>query len=278
MLESDSASPALPTAESGPVELIGGRADCGWLLVCDHASNFMPPEYGALGLDSAQLERHIAYDIGAAALTRCLAARLGAPAVLSRFSRLLIDPNRGPDDPTLIMRLSDGAVVPGNARLDESERRRRIERFYAPYDGAIATAIERAISAGNPPAIVSIHSFTPHWRGTARPWQVGILWDEDPWLARPLIAQLGREGDLTVGDNEPYSGKLEGDTMYRHGTRRGLAHALIEVRQDLISAPDGIAEWCERLGDALNALAGTPGLNDIRHYGSATCANRRDEP
>lgn len=251
-------------AAFAPVAFVEGSPASGWLLVCDHATNRMPDEYRGLGLSNEELERHIAFDIGVDGLTRCLAARLGAPAVLSQFSRLLIDPNRGLDDPTLVMRLSDGAVVPGNAGIDAAERKRRVARFYAPYDAAIRAAIDRAVEAGHPPAILSIHSFTPLWRGHRRPWQVGVLWDSDPRLAVPLIAALERDPSLTVGDNEPYSGRLEGDTMYRHATRRGLAHALIEVRQDLIAEPEGIAEWCDRLGDALSGLAGTPGLNEIR--------------
>src|SRR5262245_35262995 len=120
-------------AEFAPYELIPGDAGCGLVLLCDHASNALPPEYGDLGLGAAEFRRHIAYDIGAAAVTRELAARLGAPAVLSCYSRLLIDPNRGEDDPTLIMRLSDGAVIPGNHHVDADERERRIARYYAPY-------------------------------------------------------------------------------------------------------------------------------------------------
>ena len=173
-------------------------------------------------------------------MTRALARRLGAPAVLSTFSRLLIDANRGEDDPTLIMRLSDGAIVPGNAAVDAAERARRIARFHAPYHAAIDAAIERAIAAGSPPALVSIHSFTPVWRGHARPWHAGVLWDGDPRFAVPLIEALRADPALVVGDNEPYSGALANDTMYRHGTERGLAHALVEIRQDLIADEAGV--------------------------------------
>ncbi|ESR23105.1 N-formylglutamate amidohydrolase [Lutibaculum baratangense] len=246
-----------------PFEVIEGRADTPYLLLCDHASNSLPAEYGTLGLTESELERHIGYDIGAEAVTRMLAGRLGCPAVMSRFSRLLIDPNRGADDPTLIMRLSDGAVVPGNARVGEAERQRRIERYYEPYHRAVDGAINAAIAAGRPPALVSIHSFTPLWRGVRRPWEIGILWDGDPRLPVPMIDMLSRDAALTVGDNEPYSGRLKGDTMYRHGTCRGLAHALVELRQDLIADEAGAAHWAGLLGDLLDALAGTPHLNEI---------------
>jgi predicted N-formylglutamate amidohydrolase len=188
--------------------------------------------------------------------------------VLSTFSRLLIDANRGEDDPTLIMRLSDGAVVPGNASVDAGERARRIARFHAPYHTAVETAIVRALETGHPPAIFSIHSFTPVWRGYRRPWHAGVLWDTDPRFALPLIAALRADPALVVGDNEPYSGALANDTMYRHATRRGLAHGLIEIRQDLIGDDAGAEAWADRLEPILVRLNRDPELHTIRHYGS----------
>ena len=256
--------------DAAPYETVAGDPACGLLLLCDHASNRLPPVYGDLGLAAPEFERHIAYDIGAAPLTRALAAELGAPALLSSYSRLLIDLNRGIDDPTLIMRLSDGAIVPGNHPLREEERLNRIAAYHTPYHEAIAAAIERAIAAGVPPALVSIHSFTPVWRGEQRRWQIGILWDSDPRLAGPLIAELAAEGALVVGDNEPYSGDLIGDTLYHHGTRRGLAHALIEVRQDLIADAEGVREWAERLAPIFRDLNARPGMHDVVHHGSRT--------
>jgi predicted N-formylglutamate amidohydrolase len=258
------------TDTEAAVEMVGGDPKNGILLLCDHASNRLPASYGALGLQLTELERHIAYDIGAAALTRALASRLDAPAVLSSFSRLLIDLNRGEDDPTLIMRLSDGAVVPGNHPLADSERMRRIESYYAPYHAAVSAAIDAATGAGTVPALISIHSFTPVWRGEKRRWQVGVLWDADPRLAVPLIEALAADGTLVVGDNEPYRGALAGDTMYRHGTVRGLAHALIEVRQDLIAEAAGVAEWAERLAAILAALNRRPDIHEIHFHGSLT--------
>ena len=237
-----------------PVEEIAGRVSSGALILCDHASNAVPPDLGDLGLTADQFERHIAYDIGAAAVTRELARLLEAPAVLTRFSRLVIDPNRGRDDPTLVMRLSDGAVVPGNARVDEAEVARRVARFYDPYDAAITAAIDRAMAARTPPAIVCVHSFTPSWRGTPRPWHVGILWDADDRLARPLLDGLCAEPGLVVGDNEPYDGALAGDTVDRHATRLGLTNALIEIRQDLIADEAGAKAWAERFVRLLSPL------------------------
>lgn len=258
-----------PTVDDFPApESIAGPADAGIVILCDHASNAIPAEYGQLGVSPAQLGRHIGYDIGAAGVTRGLAAALGVPAVLSTFSRLLIDPNRGRDDPTLVMRLSDGAIVPGNARIGEDEIARRVERYYEPYHAAVTAQIDACIAAGKPPVLFSVHSFTPSWKSIPRRWQVGVLWDRDPRFAVPLIEALAAEGDLEVGDNEPYRGSLRGDCLHRHGTGRGLAHALIEIRQDLIGDDAGIAYWVDRLARLLPPLMARDGLHDIVHYGS----------
>ena len=265
-------------SEITPFRCLEGDAGTGCLLVCDHASNAFPGGPEALGLGLDQLERHIAYDIGAAAVTERLSTLMGVPAVLSGFSRLLIDPNRGLDDPTLIMQLSDGAVVPANRILDEAERSRRIERYYEPYHTAIDAGIDAAIAGGTPPAILSIHSFTPHWKGEPRPWHVTVLWDNDPRLPKPLIDGLREDAQLFVGENVPYSGELKGDTLYRHGTSRGLAHALIEIRQDLIAEETGQIEWAERLAAILTRLFKQSTYADefraVRHYGSLTDAAR----
>ena len=251
-------------------EALEGDLGGGLLILVDHASNRMPPEYGNLGLPPAELERHIAYDIGAGPLARSLAERFGAPSILTRFSRLLIDPNRGEDDPTLVMRLSDGAVVPGNARVDGAEIQRRISRFYEPYHRVVAETLDSMIAAGGPPAVLAIHSYTPIWKGAPRPWHAGILWDRDPRMALPLLQALREEPGLRVGDNEPYLGSLKGDTMYRHGTCRGLPHVLLEVRNDLIAAPAGVLEWADRLEPVLRGILADQSLYEIRHYGSAS--------
>lgn len=230
--------------------LEGGRQDL--LLTCDHASRALPDGYGTLGIGEAALARHIGWDIGAAALTEALVKRLDAPAVLSGFSRLLVDCNRAPDDPTLICELSDGTVIGGNRGLAAEEVVRRIERFHAPYHQAIARQIEGMRQSVEAPAIVSIHSFTPTMRGRVRPWHCGILWDKDPRLAVPLMAKLGAEPGLEVGDNQPYSGKSHvGYTMGRHGATAGLPHVLIEIRQDEIDQAAGVARWAERLARVL---------------------------
>jgi predicted N-formylglutamate amidohydrolase len=254
-----------------PIERIAGALDAGALVICDHAANALPPRYGDLGLPRQALARHIGYDIGAAWLARRLAARLGAPAILSTFSRLLIDPNRGGDDPTLVMRISDGDLVPGNARIDATEIARRRRLYWAPYREAITTMTEAMLASGEPPAILSIHSFTPHWRGQTRPWKVGLLWDADPRLPAALIHALGQELDIgvaAVGDNEPYDGALPGDTIYAVATARGLSSALIEVRQDLIGERDAAEAWGDRLARLLAPLIASPAMRAPQDWGS----------
>jgi len=251
-------------------ERIAGDAETGLILICDHASNAIPPAYGSLGLPPDELERHIGYDIGAAGVTRRLAATLGCPAVLSRFSRLLIDPNRGEDDPTLVMRLSDGAIVPGNRHADASEVERRLDLFHRPYHAAIEAEIGAMLAAGVVPAIFSMHSFTPVWRGVPRPWHAAVLWDSDPRFNLELIAALEAPGDLIVGDNEPYDGALRNDCLYRHATTRGLAGTLLEVRQDLIADAAGQEAWAARLAGVLPDILARPALHEIAFHGSRT--------
>jgi predicted N-formylglutamate amidohydrolase len=258
--------------EETPYRRIDGDWGKGLLLLCDHAENRIPPCYDTLGLTHEDLGRHIAYDIGAAAVTELLAQALGVPALLTRFSRLLIDPNRGVDDPTLVMQVSDGRIVPGNAGIAPQEIEARINRYYLPYHHAVDVAIDTATAAGKPPVLLAIHSFTQAWKSVPRPWQVTVLWDKDPRLAVPLLEGLRALPGIVVGDNVPYTGQLRGDTLYRHGTLRGLAHALIELRQDLVLAPDGQAEWAGRLaavvGDILARRDLSPRLHAIEHYGS----------
>jgi predicted N-formylglutamate amidohydrolase len=251
--------PAKSTAEAPypAFEAIPGALDAGALVICDHASNAIPPGYGTLGLKRETLQRHIAYDIGAADVARALAALIGAPAVLSTYSRLVIDPNRGLDDPTLVMRYSDGAIVPGNAYIDAAEIARRSLRFWAPYRQAIAATVEAMIATGEPPALISIHSFTDVWRGFSRPWKIGILWDRDDRIPKPLIRALLAEPDLCaadVGDNEPYDGALAGDTIDAIATLRRLANALIEIRQDLITERKNALAWADRIARLLRPI------------------------
>lgn len=249
-----------------------GRAPV--LILCDHASNAVPDDYARLGLPDGAFTRHIAYDPGAAALSEALADALDAPAILSCFSRLIIDPNRGLDDPTLVMRLSDGQIIPGNRDLAPEAITARIDRHYAPYHAAITSAIDASLAACVVPALISVHTFTPVWRGVARPWHAGLLWDRDDRLARLFIDGLRADPSLIIGDNAPYSGALKNDCLYRHGTARGLAHVLIEIRNDLLATPEGVTQWCGRLAQIVKAAhadaATRTDLATVKLYGSRT--------
>lgn len=265
-------------------ETINADARPELIFVCDHASNAVPAEFASLGLPPELFKQHIAYDIGAADVTRAFAAAFNAPAILGTYSRLLIDLNRGADDPTIVMKLSDGAIIPGNAKADWPEIHRRIDRFYTPYHNEIEREIARARALSITPVIVSVHSFTPEWKGKKRPWQIGVLWSEkDGRLAIPLMEELRRQGDITVGDNEPYHGELENDCMAQHALAHGFAHVLIEIRQDLIADAAGIAKWSARLVPILRAAlarlesAGKPGaaMNDHTRDAIEAAAFRR---
>lgn len=226
----------------------GGRDDL--VLTCDHASNHVPACIGggSLGLPEAEMGRHIAYDIGAAGVVEALSRLLDAPAILSAFSRLVIDPNRDPRDPTVLMRVYDGTVVPANARADAAEKARRVARFHVPYHEALGDLLARRPGA----AVVAIHSFTPRLRGRPpRPWEVGVLHAHDERLSDAVIARLAAAGDVVLGVNEPYSGHLRGDSMDRHCLQHGRHHTLIELRQDLISSPEGQEAWAARLAPVL---------------------------
>ena len=240
-----------PDTMDAPFTLIppahGGTSSL--LFLCDHASNTVPPDYDSLGLPQPLFETHIAYDIGAAWVTEALAGAYGAAALLGGVSRLLIDLNRGVDDPTLVMKLSDGSIIPGNRGADAAEMARRLVRSHAPYHAAIREQIARI---GSGAILVSMHSFTPAWKGVKRPWQMGVLYGRDDRLARPLMKQLAA-GGFTVGDNEPYAGALEGDTLDTHGTRTGHANVLIEIRQDFLTAPVMAEKFAARLKPLLDA-------------------------
>ncbi len=253
-----------------PFEIIDGDYDKGMVLLADHAMNRLPAEYGSLGLPATAFLRHIAYDIGVEGLTRRLAAMLGVPAVLGCFSRLLIDPNRGEDDPTLIMKISDGAVIPANHPITAEEWQFRLDTYHRPYHAAVGHTLARAGASARAPLVLSLHSFTPFWKEFARPWHAAVLWDSDDRAVHPLLSRLREPGDIVVGDNEPYDGALKGDTMYRHCMMRGLPHALLEVRQDLIGDEAGMDAWAARLAPIFNGINEDPILHEYRIFPSRT--------
>ena len=234
-----------------PYQIEGEGRKGRFLVTCDHATNTVPPDLGGtLGLPEADMARHIAYDVGALGTARALAEALDSPLVWADFSRLVIDPNRGEDDPTLLMRLYDGSIIPGNRHADGEEKARRLNAYHRPYHAAL----ELLAASRGEVAIVSVHSFTRQLRGRpTRPWHVGILHAWDARLSDPLIARLEQEPDLTVGRNQPYPGHLPGDAIDQHALRHGRVNTLIEVRNDLIETEAQQRHWGARLAPHLQA-------------------------
>jgi len=231
----------------------GGRANA--VLVCDHGGGAVPAALSGLGLDPALLAGHIAWDIGAAAVAKALAARLDATGYLAGYSRLVIDLNRPLDDLTSIREISDGVVVPGNRRLSRADIDARVNALYLPYHDAVAAAV----AARPAPMIISVHSFTPALKGVARPWHIGVLYNSDDRIATPLMAALGRDPAIRVGDNKPYSGfDLFGKTIETHALPAGLPNVLLEFRQDLIDTDHGAEHWAEIAANALRPLLAGP--------------------
>lgn len=246
--------PLLGPDDPPVVEWVNAEGRAPILVLGDHAGRAVPARLARLGLGAAAFERHVAYDIGVDAMARRMAELLDAPALLHRYSRLVLDPNREPDDPTSICAISDGIVVPGNRQLTTAERVQRVETLFRPYHAAIAEQLDRFAAAGVTPAIISLHSFTPAMRdGHSRPWHVGVLWDgTDPRLPVPLLDVLRRDTALCIGDNQPYDARnAHGFTTEYHARDRGLPHVLIEVRQDLIGTDSDAAAWGNRLVAAL---------------------------
>lgn len=244
-----------------PFEVVNEEGRASAVLICDHASRAVPRALADLGLDRALLRRHIGWDIGAADVTRRLAALLDAPAVLAGYSRLVIDCNRAPGTPSSIPVVSDGVAIPGNRGLDEAAKRARIEACFAPYHRAIEDTIAAQETRAGVVALIAIHSFTPVMDGFERPWHVGVLWDRDPIFAKALLAALAADPSLCVGDNEPYSGQAPIPySIPVHGAERGRPHVAVEIRQDLIDTRHGAEAWAARLGAALARALAEPGV------------------
>lgn len=240
-----------------------GRAEL--VMFCDHAGRAFPRALGALGLGPHELDQHIAWDIGIAGLGRRLAHSLDAPFFMTAYSRLVIDCNRHLDDPTSIPQESDRVRVPGNRGLSAADRRQRQEAIFRPYHTALSQEIEGRVAAARIPVVISLHSFTPVMNGFQRPWHVGVLWNNDARMPVPLMRRLAEEPDLVVGDNEPYSGRDgHGYSIKAHAEALGLAHALLEIRQDLIADESGQARWAGILHRVLKDVLGNPALHELR--------------
>jgi predicted N-formylglutamate amidohydrolase len=254
----------LDSDEPAPVSILNENGSARLLLVGDHVSNRIPGALDSLGLPAPVLGEHVAYDIGTRKLITHLSRHLDAPAVLAGYSRLVVDLNRGLEDPTLIPETSDGILIPGNRDLTRAQRAQRIHCFYTPYRIAIDNMLRRIRARGSVPAFISIHSFTPQLAadGRHRPWQIGLMWDKDPRIPVRLLEHLRAHPDnLTVGDNEPYSGRHAADyTIDHHAEAAGLPHVSIETRQDLVDTEDGAERWAALLHEALRDILADPEL------------------
>lgn len=225
------------------------------LFVSDHSGRAIPKHMQQLGLADWVMDKHVAWDIGSGDVARHLAEHFDATLISANYSRLVIDTNRPPQDPTLCIPLSEGIAIPGNMDLTDTDIANRRAAFFDPYHKAIDTQLDSLTERGFTPAIIAIHSCTPVFDQIVRPWHVGILWDKDPRIAVPLLAHFDATPEVCVGDNEPYSGKDPHDyTMDHHGEGRRLPHVSIELRQDLIDTPEGARHWAGVLADALDSI------------------------
>jgi len=253
----------LSSDEPTPFVILNPDSVVPLLLVCDHASNRFPQSLGSMGLDYPDRVSHMTLDIGAGAIAEVLADKLGATAVLSQYSRLIVDCNRELSDNSVFLENSEGIDIPGNQNLSSSEKERRISEIYWPYHNAIEAQICRLRDQDINPLIISIHSFTPFMNGKDREWEMGVLWDKDQTTAEFFLNKLTDTGFL-VGDNEPYSGKAPEDfTIDYHAEPIGLAHVGIEIRQDLIDHGEGVERISDTLHEVISALTASTRKIDI---------------
>jgi predicted N-formylglutamate amidohydrolase len=236
---------------------MNGNYNRGVVVICDHASKTIPPELNGLGLSAADLERHIAWDIGAADVALFLAARFKLPAVLSGVSRLVIDCNRDPADPASIPTVVDRTPIPGNANLTVWQKAERMSRWFVPYHNAIEEMMTAALTAVKDPVVLSVHSMAPELNGELRAWPIALSSHEDKRLSNPMLAALQSRTELTVGDNQPYAlDPAEDYSLPHHAMRRGLRHLQVEFRQDLIADQPGAIKWAKVFGDSLKEVLG----------------------
>jgi predicted N-formylglutamate amidohydrolase len=238
--------------EPPPFEVINIRGRSPFLLTVDHGSNRIPRALGTLGLSAAVLERHIAWDLGAAAVARELAVRLDAVAFVQNYSRLVIDSNPPLDAPSSIVTVSERTAIPGNRGLSATDAQERARAIFHPYHAAIVAELERRERSSQASVLVTVHSFTPVYMDAARAWHAGVLYQRDARLARPMLELLRAEPGLLVGDNQPYAVSDATDyAVVVYGEQRGLLHVELEMRQDLIAEPPGQQQWAERLARLL---------------------------
>jgi predicted N-formylglutamate amidohydrolase len=253
----DAASTALllSTEDAPPVDEYNESGRSPFLLTCDHYGRLIPRVLGDLGLPESELTRHIAWDIGIAGVAEALSKRLDAHLIVQRYSRLVIDCNRPPHVAGSIPRISEATTIPGNEGISREAAAIRRAQIFDPYHRRIDEIIDQRGNAAMPTVLVSLHSFTPVYAGIARPWHIGTLYHRDKHLPPLLLKLLRAEGDLVVGDNEPYAVSDETDyTIPVHGEARGLMNTGIEIRQDLISDQAGEKAWAERLARILGEI------------------------
>lgn len=236
------------------------------VLLVDHASNHIPGALNGLGLPAAVLDQHIAIDLGAEALARRLHKMLGCAVVIARASRLVLDVNREPDSETLIPEVSDGTIIPGNMGLSAAQKAERLAAYHTPYHAACEAVMQPFLDKGEVPLLVAVHSFTPVMDGFKRPWQVGFLYNRDARLAQALMGFLDMATDLTVGDNQPYSGATLYYTMHRHGMLNGFPQTTLEVRQDLLASPGHVFDWAKLLAEGLELIIDRPDIRFKKVY------------
>ncbi len=255
-MESDTDMTSLPLLgpdEPSAFELVNPQGQSSAILVCDHASNRVPQRLGNLGLDTAQLASHIAWDPGAAEVARQLSSQLDAPLVLSGYSRLVIDCNRPLQNEESIAADSAGIPVPGNRDLSRQQREGRINTLFWPYHDAIERLLTNRVS--RPSLLLSIHSFTPVWHGEPRPWHIGISFWRERRLAALLLDVLASDTAISVGDNQPYP--IEDDIDYTipaHSDAHGIPSVMIEIRQDGIDTEASATAWATRLAQAFRLI------------------------
>jgi len=235
-----------------PFDVINGDSKTPIIFVCDHAGRQFPAHLNELGLEEWVLDEHVTWDIGSGAVASCLADFFDATLIRNNYSRLVIDTNRYPDDPTICAPVSGGIAIPGNQGLTIAQQEARFEAIYFPYHQAIEDRIRQFTAEGIVPAIIAVHSCTPVFDRIVRPWHIGVLWDVDPRISIPLMKELEQKEGVCIGDNEPYSGRDPHDyTMDHHGEGNAIPHVSIEVRQDLISQNAGATYWGKLLAEAL---------------------------
>jgi predicted N-formylglutamate amidohydrolase len=257
--------PLIGPGDPPPYTVYNESGDAPFLLVCDHASRVFPKAMNQLGLADWVINKHVACDIGAADLTRCLADRFNAPAVLAGYSRLIVDLNRQLHDVSAFIPVSDGIAIPGNIGIDEREMQQRIRSFFNPYHEAVAQQLDAFRARGQVPAMISVHTCTPVFDRVVRKMHIGVMWDVDPRIAQPLIKNLASMDGVSVGDNEPYSGKHPNDfTVDYHAEQEGIPCVGLEVRQDLVSDYEGAAHWAGILAEALEPVMADTALYRLR--------------